>query len=77
MSKLVDNERTKLLANALDRASTASLTVGVLAPIAAVFYNLSATDTPTWVFVVGGVTWFSAAIALHFIARMVLKGLQE
>jgi hypothetical protein len=36
---LVHNERTKLLANALDRASTASLTVGVLAPIAAALYT--------------------------------------
>lgn len=31
---LIDNERTKLLANALDRASTACFTVGILTPTA-------------------------------------------
>jgi len=35
---LVRNEQTKLLANALDRASTASLAVGVLGPISANVY---------------------------------------
>jgi hypothetical protein len=37
MNVTIHNERTRLLANALDRASTASLTIGVLAPIAAIF----------------------------------------
>ena len=32
---MIENERTKLLANALDRASTACLAVGILAPLAA------------------------------------------
>ena len=77
MSALIDNERTKLLANALDRASTASLTVGVLAPIAAIIYSVSATRTEAWVFVVGGTVWLSAAIALHMIARFVLRGLVQ
>jgi len=30
----VQNERTKLFANALDRASTACVAVGILAPVA-------------------------------------------
>lgn len=77
MSALIDNERTKLLANALDRASTASLTVGVLAPIAAVIYTVPATGTEPWVFMLGGTVWFSAAIALHLIARLVLRGLVQ
>ena len=33
---LIHNERTKLPANALDRASTASLVVGVFGPLATV-----------------------------------------
>ena len=37
---LIHNERTKLLANALDRASTASFTVGVLVPIVAASVEL-------------------------------------
>jgi multisubunit Na+/H+ antiporter MnhG subunit len=75
VSDLIDNERTKLLANALDRASTACLTVGVLAPVAAVLYNVSGTQTAAWVFVLGAVIWLLAAVALHLIARVVLKGL--
>ena len=34
MTVAIDNERTKLAANALDRASTASLAVGIFAPLA-------------------------------------------
>lgn len=75
MTKLVDNERTKLLANALDRASTACLTVGVLAPLAALLYNLSAGHIGMWVFVGGGVIWFSVAIGLHLTARWPLRSL--
>jgi hypothetical protein len=37
---LIDNERTKLLANALDRASTACFTVGILTPAAGYLYNI-------------------------------------
>ncbi len=37
---LIHNEQTKLTASAFDRASTACLTVGVIAPVAATFFNL-------------------------------------
>jgi len=73
---LVLNETLKLQANALDRASTACLTVGVLAPVAATVYNLSGTHTDLWVFVIGAAIWLFAAIALHLGARRTLKGLQ-
>jgi hypothetical protein len=36
---MIDNERTKLLANALDRASTACLTVGIITPLAGYIYG--------------------------------------
>ena len=70
-------EQTKLLANALDRASTSCLTVGVLAPLAAVLYNLSGNAVTPWVFVIGTVIWLSAAVALHWFARRVLRGLDK
>jgi len=57
MSDLISNEQTKLLAGALDRAPTACLTVGVIAPVAAVLYNVSGTPADTWVFVVGTIAW--------------------
>ncbi len=73
---LIQNERTKLLANALDRASTACLTVGVFAPAAAVFYNLTgnAASNPA-IYWVGTFVWLFAAVLLHVEARRVLGDL--
>lgn len=74
---LVENERTKLLANALDRGSTACVTVGLLAPIAAVIYGASGTAVTPWTFALGGVIWLLAAVAPHLGARFVLGGLKS
>lgn len=71
---LVDNERTKLLASALDRASTACLTVGVLAPIAAAFYTSA--GPPIGPLLIGVFAWMSAAGILHWAARWVLRTLR-
>lgn len=38
---MIHNERTKLLANALDRASTACFTVEIATPLAGYIYNIS------------------------------------
>ena len=76
---LVDNERTKLLANALDRASTACFTVGILTPIAGFIYGLVDLDMAVqrhWPMIsVAG--WLILAVALHLWARRVLKGLKQ
>jgi hypothetical protein len=74
---MIQNEQTKLLVNALDRASTACVTVGVLAPVAAILYGASGTSFGFWAFALGGVIWLSAALALHLVARMVLEGLKS
>lgn len=74
---MIENERTKLLANALDRAATACVTVGLLAPIAAVLYGASATFAGMWTFALGACIWLLAAIALHLVARSVLGGLKS
>lgn len=75
MSDLIDNERTKLLANAIDRASTACLTVGLLAPLAALLYGLSTSHVDLWFVLAGGGVWFSVAIGLHLVARFILRSL--
>jgi hypothetical protein len=77
MTSLIDNERTKLLANALDRASTACLTVGVVAPLAAALYNFGGVTIQPWVVVLGVVIWLSGAVVLHLTARSVLGGLTQ
>ena len=71
---LIDNERTKLLANAFDRASTACFTVGIATPLAGYLYNVgdfgSSISPPRLAITVTG--WLVASIALHFMARQFL-----
>jgi hypothetical protein len=72
---LIHNERTKLLANALDRASTACLTVGVFAPIAAALYSVN-NYVSVGIFLIGAVVWIFSALVLHISARHILRKLQ-
>ncbi|MGC1861896.1 MAG: hypothetical protein WA733_12430 [Methylocystis sp.] len=75
---LIHNERTKLLATALNTAAGSSFAVGVLAPIAAAFYNVSGTSgVALWTIIIGVVIWFFTAAALHLAARHILGGLKE
>jgi hypothetical protein len=57
----IANERTKLLALALDRVSTGCVIIGVFAPLAASSLNL-----------LGGIAWISGGAVLHLTARWVL-----
>lgn len=72
---LIHNERTKLLANALDRASTASFTVGVLVPVVATLVGLPGYSFG-WPLVTLSLVWLFATVALHFLARIVLGRLK-
>jgi hypothetical protein len=57
----IEIEQTKLLANALDRASTASLALGVFAPMAASFYGAGAgSDASGLTLVAGAAIWLGA-----------------
>lgn len=77
-SDLVHNERTKLLANALDRASTAALAVGVLGPIVTASYGLGPSDRPFPLLglIVGTILWMIVAVSLHIFARWTLRDLR-
>ena len=74
----VHNERTKLLANALDRASTACVTVGIVTPFAGYLYNISnfRDNVRVWELAIGLGGWILAAISLHLAGRYVLGGLK-
>ena len=76
--KHINNERRKLLANAVDRASTACITIGVATPLAGAIYNINGfrQALATWELAVGLLGWLATAIALHFAARRALKGLE-
>ena len=74
---LIHNERTKLLANALDRASTACVTVGVFGPAVAVLYDLGgASGTAGPFLAIGTLLWLIAASVLHFLAWLTLGSLK-
>ena len=73
---LIHNERTKLLSNALDRASTACITIGVFAPTAAALYSASGTPFSTGIYVLGAVSWLFTATVLHISARHTLRRLR-
>ena len=79
MAYLVENERTKLLAAALDRASTAVFTVGIITPVVSWFFNLQNIRETLGL---GGLALFlvlslSASVGLHLQARSVLGDLKE
>ena len=76
MNKTAANERTKLLAAALNTAGTSCITVGVLAPVAAAFLGVG-NPAALWKVVVGCVCYLSAAVALHLLARRVLGRIIE
>ncbi|MGY2050872.1 hypothetical protein [Methylobacterium sp. JK268] len=71
------NERVRLLANNLDRASTACFTVGVATPVAGWLYNVSGLQASLGLGVLGlGIAgWLAAAMLLHCLARRLLDGL--
>ncbi|MDQ1198914.1 hypothetical protein QE435_004624 [Rhizobium sp. SORGH_AS 787] len=71
---LVHNERTKLLANSIDRLSTACIAAGFIAP--AVSLANGAGLTISWGIVVSTLTWLLAALLLHLGARHVLGRLR-
>lgn len=78
MTLMVDNERTKLLANALDRASTAVFAVGVVTPTVSYVLNLQQVRDSLGI---GGMVGFVAisllsAVGSHLLARSVLGELR-
>lgn len=75
MSKLVWNERTKLLANALDRASTACLAVGILTPLGSSLLGLEAARPTAGGHLLSFAAWTVTAVMLHLAARCLLGDL--
>jgi uncharacterized membrane protein len=70
-------EQTKLLANALDRTSTACVTVGVVTPTAALLYGIGPTAVQLGLAVLGYfLGWLMIAVFLHYMARRVLRKLR-
>ncbi len=73
---LIHNERVKLLALAFNTAATSSFTVGVLAPVAAAFYDFGSSREAPRTVVVGAILWITASVVLHLAGRRVLGWLK-
>lgn len=74
----IHNERVKLLANSLDRASTALVTVGVVTPLVAFFYgNVDKLTIEIWKVAVITYAFLLTALNLHLAARVVLGRLKK
>ena len=72
----IHNERVKLLALAFNTAATSSFTVGVLAPVAAAFYDFGPSrEAPKTIFL-GALLWIGASVVLHLAGRRVLGWLK-
>lgn len=69
-------EKQKLFANSLDRASTTCLTLGILGPLAAAYFNFPGVSVSLVKFIVGAGCWGLAAVALHHGAQMALDDLR-
>ena len=61
----IHNERTKLTAAAFNTVATSCVTVGVLAPLAAVFYSFGQNAVPPRVVALGVAIWLGAATIMH------------
>ncbi|MDQ3558766.1 MAG: amino acid transporter [Pseudomonadota bacterium] len=73
---LIQNERHKLTANALNGVAIATMVAGSVAPLIAASYGFSGAPADRFLaFVTAG--WFLAGIAIHIVARLVLGGLKE
>jgi hypothetical protein len=74
MPRLVENERLKFIAAALDRASTGCYVIGVLGPVSALY---AGQHFPDWFQLFGLATWFLAGLILHLTGYKLIGRLLE
>jgi hypothetical protein len=72
---LIHNERTKLLASAVDRVSTAFVAAGVAAPIAAGLFNATSRLSLGY-YIAAAYVFLFIAVCLHAVSRRLLGGLR-
>jgi VIT1/CCC1 family predicted Fe2+/Mn2+ transporter len=74
----IHNARIALLANLLNTIAGSSFAIGVLTPIAAVFfYSAAPAGLRLGSIVIGIVFWIASAAVLHIAAWTVLGGLRQ
>ena len=73
---LIENERTKLSATAINNLALAFAVAGFVAPLVASSFGSSSAPVASAVTVAVSVTWLVAAAALHIAARWLLRRLR-
>lgn len=76
MPHLIENEKTKLLASALDRVSTGVFLVGIVGPFAAIIYK-TAPSLGDDALLLSIFCWFTGGVIIHKGAQKVLETLRE
>ena len=74
--KTVHNERTRLLATALNNLGVAIWATAILAPTASLLYSTGDATIGVWWIGVAAI-WFLLGVALHLLARAILGRLVE
>jgi Mg/Co/Ni transporter MgtE len=75
---LVQNERTKLSAAALNGVAIASIVAGFITPLAAVTFGIpGAAARGVGLSTIFSLLWLLIGLGLHFLARRLLGGLKE
>ena len=73
---LVHNERTKLLAAALNNVSVATIVTGIIAPIVGFLYGSPSATVSTWWWLIAA-AWLIVGAGLHVAAHAVLGRLKQ
>ena len=73
---LIQNERTKLLATALNNVSVATVVTGIIAPIVGFLYGSPSAAASKWWWLIGA-AWLIVGGGLHVAAQAVLGRLKE
>jgi hypothetical protein len=71
---LIYNERTKLLATALNNMAVATMATAIIAPIAGIMYGSASFRTAWWPLF--GLVWFLVGLGLHIAGQGVLGRLK-
>lgn len=76
-SKIVQNERAKLIAGFMNTIAAAFLSAGCIGPAVAFFYGLAPAGIGAGIFIIGSMACMLASALVHFVGHLALGGIRE
>lgn len=73
----IENERTKLTATAINNLALAFAVAGFVAPLVGYSFGLASAPPVGFTTMLVSLIWLTVAIALHLLARIVLRSLSS